>query len=78
MEPSKYMNRKAASAYLLSNWGLTRSVNYLEKLAVVGGGPAFRKAERGTLYTGEELDAPASDLIGPRVQSTSELPRRAA
>jgi hypothetical protein len=78
MEPSKYMNRKAASAYLLSNWGLARSVNYLAKLAVVGGGPAFRKAGRAPLYTTEDLDAWASDLIGPRVQSTSELPQRAA
>jgi len=78
METSKYMGRKAASAYLISNWGLKRSVNYLAKLAVIGGGPAFRKAGRAPLYTAEDLDAWASELIGPRVRSTSELPQRAA
>jgi hypothetical protein len=37
MQSSKYLNRKAASEYLLSTWGLKRSSNYLAKLAVVGG-----------------------------------------
>jgi hypothetical protein len=78
MQTSKYLNRKAASAYLLSTWGLRRSVNYLAKLAVVGGGPAFRKAGRDPLYTVEDLDGWASGLIGPRVRSTSELPQNAA
>ena len=78
MSTSKYINRKAASDYLLLTWGLRRSVNYLAKLAVVGGGPAFRKAGRNPLYTIEDLDAWASDLIGPRVRSTSELPQHKA
>jgi hypothetical protein len=78
MSTSKYLDRKTASDYLLSVWGLRRSVNYLAKLAVVGGGPAFRKARRNPLYTAEDLDAWASDLIGPRVRSTSELPQHAA
>jgi hypothetical protein len=73
MTTSKYLNRKAAREYLLSTWGLRRSVNYLAKLAVVGGGPAFRKANREPLYTPEDLDAWATELIGPRVHSTSEL-----
>jgi hypothetical protein len=73
MKPTKYLSRKAASEYLLSNWGLKRSLNYLAKLAVIGGGPPFRKAMRAPLYTDEDLDAWASDLIGPRVRSTSEL-----
>jgi hypothetical protein len=73
MTTSKYLNRKAASQYLLSTWGLRRSVNYLAKLAVVGGGPAFRKANRQPLYTPEDLDAWAAELIGPRIHSTSEL-----
>jgi hypothetical protein len=78
MQSSKYLSRKAASEYLLSTWGLRRSVNYLAKLAVVGGGPAFRKAKRDPLYTIEDLDIWAADLIGPRVNSTSELPQHAA
>ena len=72
MQSSKYLNRKAASEYLLCTWGLRRSANYLAKLAVVGGGPAFRKANRSPLYSAEDLDAWASALIGPRVHSTSE------
>ena len=73
MTTSKYLNRKSASEHLLSTWGLRRSPNYLAKLAVTGGGPAFRKANRVPLYTIEDLDAWASDLIGPRIRSTSEL-----
>jgi hypothetical protein len=78
MSTSKYINRKAASAYLLSEWGLRRSTNYLAKLAVVGGGPAFRKAGRDPLYTTADLDDWAKSLIGPRVRSTSEASARAA
>jgi hypothetical protein len=73
MSPPKYRDRKAASQYLLDVWGLKRSPNYLAKLAVVGGGPAFRKANRIPLYADEDLDAYASSIIGPRIQSTSEV-----
>lgn len=75
---SKYLSRKAASAYLLSEWGLKRSPGYLAKLAVVGGGPAFRKANRDVLYEPEVLDEFASSLIGPRISSTSENAQKAA
>jgi hypothetical protein len=78
MQSSKYLNRKAASKYLHSTWGLRRSVNYLAKLAVVGGGPAFHKANRDPLYSPEDLDTYASDNIGPRIRSTSEITRRVA
>jgi hypothetical protein len=78
MQSSKYLNRKAASEYLLSTWGLKRSSNYLAKLAVVGGGPGFHKANRDPLYAPEDLDKWASDIIGPRIHSTSEIERRVA
>jgi hypothetical protein len=78
MQTPKYRNRKQASLYLMETWGLKRSPNYLAKLAVVGGGPAFRKANRDALYADEDLDAYASGMIGPLVRSTSELPPRAA
>lgn len=78
MPTSKYLNRKSASQHLLSTWGLQRSPNYLAKLAVVGGGPAYRKANRAPLYTIEDLDAWAAGLIGPRIRSTSDLPRHVA
>src|SRR6266576_2802580 len=73
MQSPKYRNRGQASRYLEDEWGLKRSPNYLAKLAVVGGGPAFRKANRIPLYTDEDLDAYAEGVIGPRVHSTSEL-----
>jgi hypothetical protein len=73
MQSPKYRNRKQASLYLKEKWCLKRSPNYLAKLAVVGGGPAFRKANRDPLYTDEDLDAYAENQIGPRVNSTSEL-----
>jgi len=69
----KYRNRKAASQYLLEVWGLQRSPNYLAKLAVTGGGPAFRKANRTPLYEDPGLDAYATSIIGPLVRSTSEV-----
>jgi len=72
MQSPKYLNRKEASEHLRSFWGLQRSPTYLAKLAVVGGGPAFHKANRNPLYSAEDLDAWASALIGPRVHSTSE------
>jgi hypothetical protein len=78
MQPQKFRNRKQASLYLMEKWGLKRSPNYLAKLAVVGGGPAFRKTNRDPLYADEDLDAYANGLIGPLVRSTSELPQRAA
>jgi hypothetical protein len=73
MQP-KYRNRNQASAYLEEKWCLRRSRNYLAKLAVVGGGPAFSKANRTPLYSEDDLDEYAKNLIGPRVRSTSELP----
>jgi hypothetical protein len=78
MQTSRYKSRKAASAYLLDTWGLKRSANYLAKLAVIGGGPAFRKAGRDPLYTAEDLDAWATSLIGPRLHSTAEISHNAA
>jgi hypothetical protein len=69
----KYRNRKEASQYLREVWGLQRSPTYLAKLAVIGGGPAFRKANRTPLYDDPCLDAYATSIIGPLVRSTSEV-----
>jgi hypothetical protein len=78
MQPSKFLDRKAASEYLLNSWGLKRSPNYLAKLAVVGGGPAFRKANRDVIYENTDLDEYAESIIGPRIRSTSEIMQGAA
>jgi hypothetical protein len=45
----------------------------LAKLAVIGGGPPFRKAGRVPLYSPASADAWAASKIGPLVHSTSEL-----
>ena len=78
MQTSKYLRRKDASEYLLAIWGLKRSPNYLAKLAVTGGGPAFHKGGRDPLYAPDDLDGWAAKIIGPRLSSTSDVQPRAA
>jgi hypothetical protein len=71
--PQPLKRRAAASAYLRERWGVERAPGTLAKLAVVGGGPRFRKAGRIPLYAPTDLDAWASELLGEAVTSTSEL-----
>jgi hypothetical protein len=66
------MTRAEAARYIAERW-FPCSPKTLAKLAVVGGGPKFRKAGRIPLYAIEDLDAWASSKIGPRVSTTSEL-----
>jgi hypothetical protein len=42
-------------------------------LAVIGGGPVFRKAGRYPIYEPSELDLWAEARIGARQRSTSEV-----
>jgi hypothetical protein len=44
----------------------------MAKLAVVGGGPLFRKAGRFPLYEIVDLDAWAHLKLGPKRRSTSD------
>ena len=67
--------RNAAADYLQTIWGIPCSPKTLAKYAVIGGGPVFRKAGRTPLYPEDGLDDWARRKIGPRVRSTSELPR---
>ena len=67
------LRRVGASAHLRQKWGIERAPATLAKLAVVGGGPRFRKAGRTPLYAPADLDAWASELLGQAVASTSEL-----
>ncbi len=71
--PNRPLNRREASAYLLEVHGIKRSYATLCKLAVVGGGPRFRKANRNPLYDAAELDAWAAEITSAPVRSTSEL-----
>ena len=73
----RYMTRVEAAKYITNNW-FPHSPKTLAKLAVTGGGPPFRKAGRVPLYADKDLDQYAREKIGPRVSSTSELPKRVA
>ena len=67
------LRSKDASEYLLLEWGISRTLNTLNKLAVIGGGPAFEKDGKFRLYTPENLDAFARSILSPLVNSTAEL-----
>lgn len=67
------MRRAEAAAYIRETYRLPCADKYLAKLAVIGGGPAFRKASRWPIYDQTDLDAWAQARISPRVFSTSEL-----
>lgn len=66
------MRRKQASEYLLEVHGVSLSPATLAKLAVVGGGPPFRKDGPFPLYDQPVLDAHAVARLGPLRASTSE------
>src|SRR6266516_660450 len=72
MATRKLLRRKAASHYLCETHGLERATSTLAKLAVIGGGPIFRRAGRIPLYSPEDLDAWAESLLSAPMRSTSE------
>ena len=67
------VRRHKASRYLNDAWGISRTPKTLAKLAVVGGGPAFRKDGRFPLYETDALDAWAREQLSEPVRSTAEL-----
>src|SRR5215471_21111784 len=71
MRTQRLLRRKAASDYLREIHGLERAPSTLAKLAVIGGGPVFRRAGRVPLYSPEDLDEWATSKLGPRMHSTS-------
>lgn len=71
--PIEWLTRREASQYLFQNHGIRRSAGTLAKLAVIGGGPAFRKAGRSVIYCASDLDAWAAEITSPPIRSTSEL-----
>ena len=52
-------------SYVNKTYGFPCSRQWLAKLAVIGGGPVFRKAGRFPLYKPSDLDAWAQSRIGP-------------
>lgn len=64
MNSSVYMRRCDAAEYIVAKWGLPCACRTLAKLAVVGGGPVYRRAGRIPLYKADDLDAWALSKIG--------------
>jgi hypothetical protein len=72
--PARYLTRAAAAQYVHATYGFPCSRQWLAKLAVVGGGPVYRKAGRTPLYAPADLDAWATARIGAPQRSTSTTP----
>lgn len=57
---------------------LGKSVSWLERKALDGDGPAFRKLDRHALYSKQDVVDFIEKTASPRVNSTSELRTKAA
>jgi hypothetical protein len=68
----RFLRRVDAAAYVTERYGFPCSRQWLAKLAVVGGGPMFRKAGRYPIYDPADLDRWARARIGPAQRSTSD------
>jgi hypothetical protein len=72
MTPCKNLRRKGASQYLEEKHGIVRAPSTLAKLAVIGGGPPFRRDGRIPLYSTDDLDKWARSRLSAPMRSTSE------
>lgn len=71
--PDRFVSRKEASAYLLARYGISRTHMTLAKLAVIGGGPVFRRVNaRRIIYSIADLDAWANSIMSGPMRTTSE------
>ena len=68
----RLLRRTEAATYVTGTYGIPCSPKTLAKLAVVGGGPAYRKAGPFPLYDTDDLNDWAQSKLGPKVRSTSE------
>jgi hypothetical protein len=71
---SRFLRRIDAARHVRDTWGLPCSPRWLAKLAVVGGGPIFRKAGRFPIYAPADLDDWARARISAPRRSTSDRP----
>ena len=74
VKPTRLLRRSDAARYVVETWGVPVSKQTLAKLAVVGGGPEYRKAGRIPLYDPGDLDAWALARLGPKQRSTADRP----
>jgi hypothetical protein len=70
--PPRFRRRSEAAEYISDKYFPCRPKT-LAKLAVIGGGPKFRKAGRFPIYEDSNLDEWALGKISELVGSTSEL-----
>ncbi len=66
------LRRSEASEYLKEKWGIDRAPATLAKLASIGGGPRYQKANRIPIYPPEFLDEYAVSILSPPLTSTSD------
>ena len=71
----RFMSREEAARYVQKTFGFPCSRQWLAKLAVIGGGPVFRKAGRNPIYAPADLDTWALARISEPQRSTSDVPR---
>ena len=74
---TRRLRRTEASEYLKDRWGIDRAPSTLAKLATIGGGPTFERANRIPLYQPEFLDEWARSILSPPMRSTSDAPAAA-
>jgi excisionase family DNA binding protein len=72
------LRRTEAATYVQDVRGQPCTAKTLAKLAVVCGGPPYRKAGKYSLYDLNDLDAWAQARLSPRVFSSSEPPGQSA
>ena len=70
--PRAYLRRRDAARYITETFGMPCSPNWLAKLAVVGGGPLYRKADRYPLYDPDDLDAWVRGRLSAPRRTTTE------
>ena len=67
-----FRDRREAADYLTRVRGLRTSWRTLQKMATVGGGPAYRIYGNKAVYTDQDLDDWADAKLSPLRRSTSE------
>jgi hypothetical protein len=73
MSNSRLLRRKEASRYLKETWGVERAPSTLAKIAVIGGGPIFRRVGRIPLYSTDDLDSWVGSMLSAPLHSTSDI-----
>lgn len=71
IDEDRPLRRREASDYLLQCHGISRTPKTLAKLAVLGGGPPFRRAGRTPIYKPRTLDQWVASITTPEATTTA-------